>query len=86
MIKYQMVVTTDLVIAAQSQGLKTTLSIVMTSLLLAACSGTARIDAPVNPEWEQRRQVLESISSWEFTGSINVRDTNDSHSSRIRWR
>ncbi len=55
-------------------------------LLLVACSGTARIDAPVNAQWEQRRQVLENITSWEFTGSINVRDSNDSHSSRIRWR
>lgn len=55
-------------------------------LLLVACGGTARIDAPVNAQWEQRRQVLEGITSWEFTGSINVRDSNDSQSSRIRWR
>jgi outer membrane lipoprotein LolB len=55
-------------------------------LLLVACSGTARIDAPINAQWEQRRQVLEDITSWEFTGSINVRDSNDSQSSRIRWR
>lgn len=55
-------------------------------LLLVACSGTTRIDAPVNAQWEQRRQVLEDITSWEFTGSINVRDSNDSQSSRIRWR
>lgn len=72
--------------ASPSRGLQPRLATALACLLLAACSGTARIDAPVNPEWEQRRQVLESISSWEFTGSINVRDTNDSHSSRIRWR
>ena len=57
-------------------------------LLLAtlhACQLTPRIDAPVNTEWEQRRQVLENISHWQFTGSIHVRDQNESHSSRIRW-
>jgi outer membrane lipoprotein LolB len=54
--------------------------------LLGACSGTTRIDAPVNPEWEQRRDVLARISHWEFTGSINVRDASDSHASRIRWQ
>jgi outer membrane lipoprotein LolB len=73
-------------ITASSRRFPTRLIMALTCLLLAACSGTARIDAPVNPQWEQRRQVLEGISSWEFTGSINVRDTNDSHSSRIRWR
>lgn len=54
-------------------------------LLLGACTST-RMDAPVNPEWEQRRQVLDQISHWEFTGSINVRDEHDAHSSRIRWQ
>lgn len=53
--------------------------------LLAACASSPRMDAPVNSEWEQRRLLLESLSSWEFTGSINVRDANEAHSSRIRW-
>lgn len=53
--------------------------------LLAACVSNPRMDAPVNSEWEQRRLLLESLSSWEFTGSINVRDANEAHSSRIRW-
>lgn len=56
------------------------------SLALAACSGTARIEAPVNAEWEQRREVLAQISQWEFIGSLNVRDASDAHSSRIRWQ
>lgn len=44
------------------------------------------MDAPVVSEWEARKAVLESLSEWEFTGSINVRDANEAHSSRIRWR
>ncbi|MEX0738753.1 MAG: lipoprotein insertase outer membrane protein LolB [Pseudohongiella sp.] len=59
---------------------------VLMSLILAACSSTPRIDAPVNTEWEQRRQVLGAISNWEFIGSLNVRDASDAHSSRIRWQ
>src|SRR5690554_2874148 len=43
------------------------------------------MDAPVNVEWEQRRQVLAGLSQWEFTGSVNVRDAQDAQSSRIRW-
>jgi len=59
---------------------------ILAAITLAACSSTPRIDAPVNAEWEQRRQVLEQISHWEFIGSLNVRDANDAHSSRIRWQ
>lgn len=55
-------------------------------MALATCTGTPRIDAPVNSEWEQRKSVLESLTRWEFTGSINVRDAEEAHSSRIRWR
>lgn len=55
-------------------------------IVLTACTSTPRMDAPVNPEWEQRKAVLESLTEWEFTGSINVRDANEAHSSRIRWR
>lgn len=61
-------------------------SLCTVAMLLTACSGTARIDAPVNAQWEQRRQVLAQISQWEFIGSLNVRDASDAHSSRIRWQ
>lgn len=53
-------------------------------LVLVSCTGV-RMDAPVNTEWEERRQVLAGLSHWEFTGSVNVRDARDAHSSRIRW-
>lgn len=53
-------------------------------LLLVSCTGV-RMDAPVNVEWEERRQVLAGLSQWEFTGSVNVRDAREAHSSRIRW-
>jgi len=53
-------------------------------LLLASCTGT-RMDAPVNQEWETRRAVLAALSQWQFTGSVNVRDSQEAHSSRIRW-
>ncbi|HBX36825.1 MAG TPA: outer membrane lipoprotein LolB [Pseudohongiella sp.] len=55
-------------------------------LVLASCQSTPRIDAPVNPEWAQRQQVLQQIERWEFTGSINVRDAEEAHTSRIRWQ
>jgi outer membrane lipoprotein LolB len=54
--------------------------------ILLSCAGAVRMDAPVISEWDARRAVLESLSEWEFTGSINVRDTEEAHSSRIRWR
>lgn len=56
------------------------------ALTLAACSSAPRIDAPVNAQWEQRRQILAGISDWAFIGSLNVRDASDAHSSRIRWQ
>lgn len=62
------------------------LSLVILAAFLASCAGTPRMDAPVNSEWDARRQLLESLSHWEFTGSINVRDANEAQSSRIRWR
>lgn len=52
---------------------------------LAACT-PLRIAPPVNPEWKNRQAVLADIRQWEFTGSISVRDENESHSSRIRWQ
>jgi outer membrane lipoprotein LolB len=54
--------------------------------ILLSCAGAVRMDAPVISEWDARRAVLESFSEWEFTGSINVRDAEEAHSSRIRWR
>ncbi len=54
--------------------------------ILLSCAGAARMDAPVISEWDARKAVLESLSDWEFTGSINVRDAEEAHSSRIRWR
>ncbi|MEX1197715.1 MAG: lipoprotein insertase outer membrane protein LolB [Pseudohongiellaceae bacterium] len=53
---------------------------------LAACRTPAGIVPPVNPQWEQRRQVLEALDTWSFTASIRVRDEEESHSSRIRWQ
>lgn len=44
------------------------------------------MEAPVNPDWEQRQQVLRELRHWSFTGSIAVRDEQESHSSRIRWQ
>ncbi len=54
--------------------------------ILLSCAGAVRMDAPVISEWDARKAVLESLSEWEFTGSINVRDADEAHSSRIRWR
>ncbi len=53
---------------------------------LAACSSTPRMDAPVNDDWQARRDLLESITQWEFTGRIGVRDDQDPPTSRIHWR
>ena len=44
------------------------------------------MDAPVNENWQARRNVLAAITTWEFTGRIGVRDDKEAHSSRIRWR
>jgi outer membrane lipoprotein LolB len=62
------------------------LNVWMLSLFLISCVGAPRMDAPVISEWDARRQLLESLSEWEFTGSINVRDANEAQSSRIRWQ
>ncbi len=61
------------------------LTLLFAGALLAACSST-RMDAPVNDDWQVRRDVLSGLSHWEFTGRIGVRDDRESHSSRIRWR
>jgi outer membrane lipoprotein LolB len=61
-------------------------NILTAMLLVTACSAPLRMEAPVNPDWEQRQRVLLALNDWEFTGSISVRDENESHSSRIRWR
>jgi len=60
--------------------------LLLASIVLFGACATPRMDAPVNTEWEQRRQVLAAITHWEFTGSINVRDATEAHSSRIRWQ
>ncbi len=60
--------------------------IVGLSGILLSCAGAVRMDAPVISEWDARKAGLESLSEWEFTGSINVRDAEEAHSSRIRWR
>jgi len=54
--------------------------------ILLSCSGVTRMDAPVISEWDARQATLQSLSEWEFTGSINVRDAEEAQSSRIRWR
>ena len=57
----------------------------MASALISACTST-RMDAPVNENWQARRNVLAAITTWEFTGRIGVRDDKEAHSSRIRWQ
>jgi len=44
------------------------------------------MDAPVNDDWQVRRDLLDSLTLWEFTGRIGVCDDKESHSSRIRWQ
>lgn len=61
------------------------LTIIVVSALISACAAP-RMDAPVNENWQARRNVLAAITTWEFTGRIGVRDENEAHSSRIRWR
>jgi len=63
----------------------TALTLLSVALLISACT-PLRMEAPVNPDWEQRKQVLAALDDWEFTGSISVRDQQESHTSRIRWR
>lgn len=53
---------------------------------LTACRTPAGMAPPVNPQWEQRREVLEALDTWSFTASIRVRDEEESHSSRLRWQ
>ncbi len=72
--------------AVSVTGIKTILRSVLLSLLLTACATTPRMDAPINNDWGQRQQVLESMTLWEFTGRIGVRDDKESHSSRVRWQ
>ncbi len=55
-------------------------------LALGGCAGQLPMDEPVNPQWEARRQVLADIDQWQFTGSVSVRDGDQSQSSRIRWQ
>ncbi len=64
---------------------RTALTLLSVALMISACT-PLRMEAPVNPDWEQRRQVLAALDDWEFTGSISVRDEQKSHTSRIRWR
>jgi outer membrane lipoprotein LolB len=61
------------------------LAIIVVSALISACAAP-RMDAPVNENWQARRNVLATITTWEFTGRIGVRDEREAHSSRIRWR
>ncbi len=63
----------------------TALAILVASTLLSACAAP-RMDAPVNENWQARRNVLAAITTWEFTGRIGVRDDQEAHSSRIRWQ
>lgn len=58
---------------------------IIMAAFLSACAAP-RMDAPVNDNWQARRNVLAAINHWEFTGRIGVRDDQESHSSRIRWR
>jgi len=61
-------------------------SAALVCMLLAGCVADPRMDAPVNEDWQARRALLESLTLWEFTGRIGVRDDKESHSSRIRWQ
>jgi len=54
--------------------------------VLSACRAPAGLAPPVNPQWEQRQQVLRGLEDWSFVASIRVRDGEESHSSRIRWQ
>ena len=56
------------------------------ALLLGACAGTPSMDAPVDPDWERRAELLRELQTWDFTGRIQVSDAEETHNSRIRWR
>lgn len=67
------------------QALRPYLAALLAAALLNACVAP-RMDAPVNDNWQARRNVLAALHTWEFTGRIGVLDADESHSSRIRWR
>lgn len=62
------------------------IAVLSMALVLAGCATPLSMDEPVNPRWEQRRQVLADIEQWAFVGNVSVRDREESHSSRIRWQ
>lgn len=71
--------------APMKTSISSSATLITLTLMVAACQ-PLRMQAPVNPDWEARQQVLQSLRHWSFTGSIAVRDEQESHSSRIRWQ
>lgn len=64
--------------------MKLSAALLIIGVILSSCA--ARMDTPVNENWQRRSEVLLSLQAWDFSGRIGVRDANESQSSRIRWQ
>lgn len=54
----------------------------MVPLVLSTCSTVI----PINPEWEDRQQILNALDEWDFSGKLNIRTPDESRSPRIQWQ
>lgn len=54
------------------------------AFLLAACASAPGQD-PALHEWELRRNLLQDMNNWSFSGRIAVREGDEAHTARIDW-
>ncbi len=52
---------------------------------LSACQSIAP-PAGENPNWQQLRNQLQALESWQLSGRVNVRYYDESHTPRIQWQ
>jgi outer membrane lipoprotein LolB len=67
--------------------IKTYLLILLCALLTSCATQTAR-EAPQNQlvGWEARAKTLSSITSWDISGMIAIRNTKDNVSASMQWQ
>lgn len=61
------------------------LSIIILSLLLQACAARRGLELPELPDFETRRDVLESVDRFEFAGRIGVSAGSEGFNGKLRW-
>lgn len=69
-----------------AQGARSSLLILLTTLLAACAAAPVRVHAPPAHSWPERLRALEAIEHFELSGRLAASNGTDAFSAGVHWR